>query len=152
MFHYSDYFLTSYLLDTGTRTFAKIVDLDPQEQLVSEIWGWKIRVGNNFLGYFNPVPFKYLWQKMPNKTGMPSFGAVYQSELLDVEWNESSSSPDFFEQLKEAMGNDNINSHRLSIRFNVDMYVTDSEQSNFTTGRISGTARRKLQKKDSDFE
>ena len=83
---------------------------------------------------------------------MPSFGAVYQSELLDVEWNESSSSPDFFKQLKEAMGNDNITSHRLSIRFNVDMYVTDSEQSNFTTGRISGIARCKLQKKDSDFE
>ena len=45
---------------------------------------------------------------------------------------------DFIKQLKEAMGNDNINSHKLSMRFNVDMYVGDSEQSNFTTGRISG--------------
>ena len=64
--------------------------------------------------------------------------AAELSELLDVEWNESPSSSDFFKQLKEAMGNDNINSHQLSMRFNVDVYVGDSEQSNFTTGRISG--------------
>ena len=111
------------------------MDLDPQEQLVSEIWGWKIRVGNYFSGYFNPVPFKYLWPKMYGGRGV---GAVYQSELLDVEWNQSPSSSDFFKQLKEAMENDNINSHKLSMRFNVDMYVGHSEQSNFTTGRISG--------------
>ena len=122
--------MTSYLSDTGTKTFAKIVNLDPQAAF-SEIWGWKIRVGHSFSGYFNPVPFKYLY-------GRRGRGVVYQSELLDVEWNESPSSSDFFKQLKEAMGNDNINSHQLSMRFNVDVYVGYSEQSNFTTGRISG--------------
>ena len=38
------------------------------------------------------------------------------------------------------MGNDN--------KTNIDMYVTDSGQSNFTTGGISGTARRKSAKND----
>ena len=49
------------------------------------------------------------------------------------------------------MGNDNNNSNQLSMRFNIDMYVTDSGQSNFTTGRISGTARRKSAKNDFFF-
>ena len=119
-------------------------------------------MGNYFSGYFNPVPFKYMWSKMRGKAGMPGLGAVYQSELLDaqaygqfsargavdVELNEFLSSPDFFKQLREAMGNDNNNSNQLSMRFNIDMYVTDSGQSNFTTGRISGTARRKSAKND----
>ena len=84
------------------------MNLDPQAAF-SEIWGWKIRVGHSFSGYFNPVPFKYLY-------GRRGRGAVYQSELLDVEWNESPSSSDFFKQLKEAMGNDNINSHHLNFQ------------------------------------
>ena len=95
------------------------MDLDTQAQFVSEIWGWKIRVGNYFSGYFNPVPFKYMWSKMPDKAGMPGLEAVYQSELIDVKWNEFLSSSEFFTQLKEAMGNDNINSHQLSMRFNI---------------------------------
>lgn len=136
------------------------MDLDTQAQFVSEIWGWKIRVGNYFSGCFNPVPFKYMWSKMPDKAGMPGLGAVYQSELLKVKWNKDfidqissdfikspQISSDFFKQLKEAMGNDNIESDQLSMRFNMDMYVNDPEQSNFTTGRISGTAKRKSVKK-----
>ena len=38
-------------------------------------------MGNYFSGYFNPVPFKYMWSKMRGKAGMPGLGAVYQSEI-----------------------------------------------------------------------
>ena len=59
------------------------MDLDTQALCFGNL-GWKIRVGNYFSGYFNPVPFKYMWSKMRGKAGMPGLGAVYQSELLDA--------------------------------------------------------------------
>ncbi len=126
--------------DGGNKTSAKMVDLDTEAQLFSEIWGWRIRIGNLFSADYTPVPFQYIWTKMITKRGGDStFGASYQSVLSNIRWIDNGKDSPFIKQLQVAMNNDNIDSERLSIRFNVDMYQTDSKKSTFTMGRVTGT-------------
>ena len=120
---------------------AKMVDLDTEAQLFSEIWGWRIRVQDFFSADFSPVPFQYIWKKMVNyQGGSHSYGAAYQSVLSNIRWIENleGDSP-FITQLRQIMNNSNFENSTLSIRFNVDMYVNDHTMFNFTTGRITGT-------------
>ena len=127
-------------LEGGNMTAAKMVDLDTQAQLFSEIWGWRIRIGNLFSADFTPVPFKYIWDKMITTEGYEysPYGAVYQSVLSNIRWIDNGKDSPFIKQLQTAMNNDNIDSERLSIRFNVDMYTTDPKKSTFTMGRVTG--------------
>ena len=128
-------------LDGGTRASAKIVDLDSEAQLFSEMWGWTIRIENLFSADYAPVPIQYLWKKMNTKRGGSfTLGSAYQSVLSNIKWiNHGMDSP-FFKQLQDAMKNDNIDSKKLSIRLNVDMYEKNSSESTFTIGRITGRA------------
>lgn len=70
--------------------------------------------------------------------GDPTFGAAYQSVLSNITWIDNGNVSPFIKQLQGAMNNDNIDSERLSIRFNVDMYQADSKESTFTMGRVTG--------------
>ena len=125
--------------DGGTKASAKMVDLDSEAQLFSEIWGWRIRIGNFFSADYTPVPLQYLWKKMVTKQGgSPTLGSAYQSVLTKIKWiNHGLDSP-LVKQLQGAMENDNIDGERLSIRFNVDMYQRDPNESAFTMGRLTG--------------
>ena len=60
----------------------------------------------------------------------------------NIRWieNDEGDSP-FITQLRKIMKNSNVENNKLSIRFNVDMYVNDHTMFNFTTGRITGTQR-----------
>ena len=119
---------------------AKIVDLDTQAQLFSEIWGWRIRIEDFFSADFSPVPFQYMWKKMANyRGGSHGYGAAYQSVLFNIRWIENQSNSTLIRQLREIMNNSNVEKSKLSIRFNVDMYVNDHTMFNFTAGRITGT-------------
>ncbi|KAJ7393674.1 positive regulation of synapse structural plasticity [Desmophyllum pertusum] len=129
------------ILEGGNMTAAKMVDLDTQAQLFSEIWGWRIQIGNLFSADFTPVPFKYIWAKMITTEGYEdsAYGAVYQSVLSNIRWIDNGKDSPFIKQLQTAMNNDNIDSERLSIRFNVDMFTADPKKSTFTMGRVTGT-------------
>ncbi len=127
-------------LEGGHKTSAKMVDLDTQAQLFSEIWGWRIRIGNLFSADFTPVPFQYMWTKMiTNRGGIPSFGASYQSVLSNIRWLDNEKESPFIKQLQVAMNNDNIDSERLSIRLNLDMFENNPNESKFLMGRVTGT-------------
>lgn len=116
-----------------------MVDLDPEAQLFSEIWGWRIRVGNLFSADYTPVPFQYIWKKMVTRRGGDStLGAAYQSVLSNIRWIDTSNDSPFIRQIQTSMNNDNIDGERLSIRFNVDMYQGDYRKDNFTIGRVTG--------------
>src|SRR5262249_42535589 len=77
---------------------GKLVHVDPQEQLVSEIWGMQVRVASSSLqtvmqGAFHPAPFVNLWRKQA--TGVrrdQQLAACYQSVLEGVEWAPGSGS------------------------------------------------------------
>ena len=126
--------------DGGNKSSAKLVDLDTQAQLFSEIWGWRIRIGDFFSADFTPVPFQYMWKKMVNdQRRSHTYGAAYQSVLSNIRWIQNGKSS-FVSKLRKAMENDNIDSNRLSIRLSMDMYQNDSSKDSFTTGRITGTS------------
>ena len=115
------------------------MDLDSQAQVFSQIWGWRIRVGDLFSADFTPVSFQYMWPKMKTMRYRDSpFGAVYQSALSNIRWIDSGNDSPLIKQLQKAMDNDNIDSEKLSIRLNLDMYHRDYKKENFTMGRITG--------------
>jgi hypothetical protein len=124
---------------TDSPSTAKLVDLDPDQQMVSEVWGLQVKVAisatDYFTGLFRVAPFDDIWQRLQNpgsNAGDSVFSAYYQSVLDLVSWSSSSSSP-LLQALKQA------SPAALSIKFVVDRYHTNSKQPEFTQGRIVGT-------------
>jgi len=118
---------------------AKLVDLDTDQQMVSEVWGLKVKVAisdtDYFTGLFRVAPFDDIWQRLQNPnsgSGDSVFSAYYQSVLDLVTWSPFSQSP-LLSALKQA------SPASLSIKFVVDSYQTNSQQPDFTEGRIVGT-------------
>jgi len=116
-----------------------LVDLDTQQQLVSQIIGMKLTVtlGNaSVTGTFMPVcfvdiNFSRVQGNNVNAEGDGAAGAAYQSVLTDLVWNESGSP--FLTALKQASPT------QLSIRMNVDAHHGNYGDPLFTSGRVAGT-------------
>lgn len=128
------------LQNADRRTPGKLVDLDPQQQMVSEIWGMQTRLagpGTDSLmqGEYKPAAFINLWKRQL-KAAMPrdqTLAAYYQSVLEGVEWHAATGSP-LLEALKAATHDD-----MLSIEFNLFGYGRDSNIPRYTLGHIVGT-------------
>ncbi|KAK3740673.1 hypothetical protein QZH41_019042, partial [Actinostola sp. cb2023] len=121
----------------GNKTSAKLVDLDTQAQMFSEVWGWRIHINNYLSADFTPVPVQYTWKKMTKvRGGVHSLGAVHQSVLSNIHWLDNNETSRFFNELQSMMGNSAVSSQKLSIRYNMDMYEGHRTKSNFTYGRI----------------
>jgi hypothetical protein len=124
--------------DSDRSAPAKIVDLDPEQQMVSEVWGLQVRIcladGTNLLrANYTPAPFMDIWDRSAGGGGDTGGGAMYQSVLTDIEWGDISASP-FLRALKQQ-SKDGL----LSIKFNIDGYNMDPTSPDFTRGRIVGT-------------
>jgi hypothetical protein len=135
-----DPILTALVTDSDRLVPAKLVDIDPEQQLVSTIWGMEVRVvtqsGENLLrGRFAPAAFMDIWDRAQGQGGGGDVGAgaMYQSVLTDLEWGDVGSSS-FLTDLREASGDG-----ALSIKFNVDGVNLDFTSPDFTIGRIVGT-------------
>lgn len=120
------------LASTDNPSSAKLVDLDPMQQLVSQIWGLQLQLslasGNGqFTGNFQPVAFADLWQRAQSSQGDFALSAFYQSVLQKVSWSASLGSR-FLRELKAAGGDS------LSIKFMVDGYSMQRKN-----GRVVGT-------------
>lgn len=134
----ADQIRMSLIADSDSKTSAKLVDLDPEQQLVSQIWGMEVRItdsaGNALVrGCYEPVGFMDIWKRIQQGQGDLTAGAMYQSVLTNLEWGDISASP-FLQALKQA-ADDGL----LSIKFNVESYSMASNKPNFTRGRIVGT-------------
>jgi hypothetical protein len=132
----TDPVVSARVLDAGDRVSAKLVDLDPDMQLASEVWGLSVRLvtadGQDLVrGSFVPAPFVDLWQRCPARRGMGGLGAFYQSTLEHLDWNDVDSS--FLDTLRERSPD------RLSIKFNVDGFNANPRDGAFTFGRLVGT-------------
>lgn len=135
---------------------AKLVDLDPQQQMVSEVWGMKLSLGepgtaNSFTGNFRVAAFCDGFGRNPGLgQGSAAMSAFYQSVIEDIEWGPEITSP-VLQQLA-----DGGQTKTLSIKFNVDMHNNFSDPDNpgtqgptppgypvgtypFTFGRVVGT-------------
>jgi hypothetical protein len=129
----------SYRVADSDRTVAaKLVDLDPEQQLVSEIWGMQVRIcrqnGTNLLrAHYRTAAFTDLWDRATGGGGDIGAGATYQSVLYDLEWGDTAASA-FLSALRDS-AIDGL----LSIKFNVDGYNIAFGSPDFTKGRIAGT-------------
>ena len=94
-----------------------LVDLDPDQQMVSEIWGMKIQIGGNdanVTGDFEPAAFNGMWGNVqgPNAPrSSASASVLYQSVLTNLVASGSDDNSQFLDYLK-----DNPQS-KLSINF-----------------------------------
>ena len=118
---------------------AKIVDLDSEQQMCSEIWGLQVRVGRAgagpaVSGKFEVAAFTDIWSRATGGGGSDvAAGACWQSVLSNLNWGDLGGSQ-LLQQLKDA-----ATAGLLSIKFNVDGYSMDSSQAQtFATGRIVG--------------
>ena len=136
-----------FVQDGNNKTVAKMVDLDTQAQRFSEIWGWRLQIGDFFSADYTPVPFQYAWSKLTCGGGNASIGTVYQSVLSNIQWMDNSNRSPFIKQLQDTMKNDNIESDKLSIRFNVDLYglLTEPEITGRIVGKGNGLYTREMQ-------
>lgn len=121
------------------RAPGKLVDLDPQQQMVSMIFGMQVRVAGPhaealFEGNFYPAPFINLWKRQ--QTGPKTdqqLCAYYQSVLDNVVWAENIDST-LLNTLKDTTQDD-----MLSINFNVYGFGRDPSQPRYTMGHLVGT-------------
>jgi hypothetical protein len=124
------------LESTDQPSASKLVDLDPDQQMVSQVWGLRLRLvasnGDVVEGSFQVVPFNDLWGRAQSGGGMGAMGAFYQSVLEDLTWGRQLKSP-LLKRLKAQ------SPAALSIKFMVDGYQSDSTQPDFTLGRVVGT-------------
>lgn len=131
--------LTAVVADSDRDVVAKLVDLDPEQQLVSTIFGFEVRIataaGTTLLrGRFAPVAFTDIWRRSQTPSqGDTAAGATYQSVLTDLTWGDVSDSP-FLRALREASA-DGL----LSIKFNIDSFNLTFTSPDFMRGRIVGT-------------
>jgi hypothetical protein len=132
------------LADSDGRVCAKMADLDSEQQLVSEIWGLKIRItdkhGANLLtGEFLEAPFFDIWDRaLVSAGGDQVAGAAYQSILQDLVWGDISGSH-FLTRLKAVAESDSGGAATLSMKFNVDGINLDFRSPDFMCGRIAGS-------------
>jgi hypothetical protein len=137
----SDPVLSSLVADSDSRVTGKLVDLDSEQQLVSEIWGLQVRItdslGNSLLaGDFEPMAFMDLWDRAlraPPGSDVNG-GAMYQSVLRNLQWGGIDNSP-FLIALRHASAASGL----LSIKFNLDGINMDFTSANFMCGRVVGT-------------
>lgn len=129
-----------FIKGSNNRVGAKLVDLDPQWQFSSEIWGLTIRLtdskGNDLLvGQFEPAAFRDMWfSRQQNGDQLDqTASAAFQSVLTNLQWAEDLSKYPFLENLKQA-----IAENKLSIRLNTFAYKRNPDLRRFSLGRVIG--------------
>ena len=121
------------------RVAGKLVDLDPQQQMTSQIWGLAVCLQDDrgvaaFRGQFEVAAFCDLWKRQQNDQFFDQqLGAVYQSMLIGVEWLDFADSP-CLRALKERSA-----AGLLSIRMNVFGFQRNPVAAEYATGVVVGT-------------
>lgn len=125
--------------NANQRAPGKLVDLDPQQQMVSMIFGMQVRIVSPALttlmqGEYKPAPFANLWQRqLAGQKSDQKLGAMYQSVLEYVVWPDRTDSP-LLEALRHA-----TKDGRLAIEFSVFGYGRDPKIPRYTMGHVVGT-------------
>jgi hypothetical protein len=124
------------LSSTDSRASAKMVDLDPSQQ-ITEIWGLQLTLGDSnaaaIRADYDPAPFYDMWRRAAGMNDAAS-SSSYQSYLTLTQWENNIGSR-FLQELEQASGG---KAEKLSIKFNVDGFNIDMNSPEFTFGRIVG--------------
>lgn len=147
--HAADSLVNAPVISTNKPSMGKLVDLDSEQQMVSQVWGLQLCIGdqksgNYVLGNFRAVNFRDItFGRAPQPAdGIGGASATYLSVIDVLEWGKTLSPT--LSTLKKNSGN------LLSIRFVVDLYddiqnlpappksTVVAPNPNFTWGRVSG--------------
>jgi len=130
--------LTTTLLTVNAPP-GSIVDLDPQQQMASTLYGVRIVIpnpagGTPFLtATLATVSFTNIWRRGLTGSGDEAASAVYQSVLESLVWGNVAGSR-LLTELQAA-----ATAGSLSIKLNIDGYHMSSTSPKFTKGRLVGT-------------
>jgi hypothetical protein len=123
------------------RPTGKMVDLDPDAQMVSALWCVQLRIctGDNkllFKGDIKTTCFRdiQLRQLDGGKSNGQPLGATWTSVLTNVEWGTSAESSPFLMELKAT-----TQGNKLSINLNPFGYYYAHNDGRFSLGRIMGS-------------
>jgi hypothetical protein len=127
------------ILGATGRSAGKIVDIDPQWQLASALWGLGVRAAPSsgpdwFRSEFLAAPFRDLtFSRSAAGGGDGGASATFPSRLIDVIWGADADRSRLLRELRAASLD-----HELSIRLMTYGYQTSSRAGDFTYGLISG--------------
>jgi len=124
------------------RNTGKMVDLDPQEQGTSELWGVLLRIltaDNDLLieGKIATTAFRDLQTRQysgASVNGQP-FGGSWTSVLTNVTWGDAAKQSPFLMELKSVTQNNQLSVHLNAFGY----YYNHAPDGRFSLGRISGT-------------
>ncbi|WP_437716464.1 hypothetical protein WMF45_08590 [Sorangium sp. So ce448] len=122
------------------RPSGKLVDIDPDWQLASQLYGLSVslrdpRTGDLVLvADFDPTPFRDLWFVRGGQKGDSGASAMWQSQLSNLRWRLAGVTSPVLHALAEASSN----SGRLSIRITTFGYQTHVTAADFTYGTVVG--------------
>jgi hypothetical protein len=125
---------------SASRVSGKMVDLDPQWQMSSEIWGLTVRLddaggGTLLEGSFEPAPFRdicFVRQSSSVPNGQAA-SAVYTSRLTAVRSHLPPGRSRFLDELLAASDDG-----ALAVRLTTFGYFRDPQHPRFTLGRVVG--------------
>ncbi|WPB82358.1 hypothetical protein KYC5002_24975 [Archangium violaceum] len=130
------------------RSAGKMVDLDPQMQMVSAIWGMGVRLtdgtGPGYVaGDFWPASFRDLVSRQPKTApNQQSLGAVYTSILQNLVWDPAprvvSKVLDQLRNLVDRYGPEAALSIRISLYKYGRNYINNSAAQGYTFGNVVG--------------
>lgn len=122
------------------RPSGKLVDLDPDWQLASCIYGFSVSLADEngkvvMQGNYQPNPFRDLWfSRAPAPVpGDSAASAMFQSVLTDVKWHEDAMNSPFFKELIKASER-----AQLSIRLTTYAFTGDKSDPKFMYGKVVG--------------
>jgi hypothetical protein len=129
---------TPQLPQSPPTTVAKIVDLDPDQQSVTQLYGVVVTVAlpggqGGVTGRMAIAELRDLWfARVPSSQGDGAASGVWQSVLCELRWSGLDRSP-----LLQALHG--ASPDRLSIKFNCDAYDGQAGSPTFNQGRLAGT-------------
>ena len=123
------------------RNSGKMVDLDPDNQMVSALWGVTFRIltaENELLleGKIKPTSFRDLQQRQTNggKPNGQALGATWTSVLEEVVWGAQADTSPFLYALRQK-----TQQNKISINLNAFGYYYTHTDGRFSLGRILGS-------------
>ena len=122
---------------SDNRVGGKMVDLDPQMQMVSALWGLTVRLTDGkrdfLVGQFEPASFRdIMFGRREGAGGSSGASAIFQSVLIDLKWDDDLTDYPFLKELKS------VSPTALSIQLTTWGYETNDECDRFTLGTVIG--------------
>jgi len=136
-----DAIIGQFVVGGEGRNSGKMVDLDPDNQMVSALWGVTFRILNTrnellLEGKVKPTSFRDLQNRQykGGKVNGQPLGASWSSVLEDVIWGEQATTSQFLTELRKK-----THHNKISINLNGFGYYYNHNHGRFSYGRMLGS-------------